>query len=85
MTDQISRLFRALPEAAAAPLRIGVLVDGSELPRVFRGFLEDIRAADFAQLSLLIVNDEHPEPSQATGGVARYVRTITDPRRRRHA
>ena len=85
MTDQISRLFRSLPGATAPPLRIGVLLDGFELPRVFRGVLEDIRASDFAQLALLIFNDEQPERPSPPGGVARYVRTLTDPRRRRHA
>lgn len=85
MTDQISRLFRSLPGAIAPPLRIGVLLDGFELPRVFRGPLEDIRASDFAQLAVLIFNDEQPEPPSAPGGVARYVGTLADPRRRRHA
>src|SRR6516165_1389528 len=83
MTDQISRLFRSLRDTATPPLRIGVLLDGFELPRVFRGVLEDIRASDFARVSLLIFNDERP--AAPARGLARYVRTLTDPRRRRHA
>src|SRR5262249_9346918 len=85
MTDQISRLFRSLPHSAAPPLRVGVLLDGFQLPRVFRGVLEDIRACDFARLSLLVFNDEKPQQAPASRGLSRYLRTLTDPRRRRHA
>jgi hypothetical protein len=85
MTDQISRLFRSLPDNADPRLRIGVLLDGFELPQVFRGVLEDICASDFALVTLLVFNNEQPGQPPAARGLARYVRTVIDAHRRRHA
>lgn len=84
MTDQIARLFRSLP-GGDPPLRIGVLLDGWRLPAAFRAVLEDIRASDFATLNLLVFNDEQSQPAPKTGGLARYLRTFADSKRRRHA
>ncbi len=42
--------------SAAAPLRIGVLIDGFRLSRAFRQVLQDIQASDFARLELVVLN-----------------------------
>ncbi len=83
MSDQISRLFRTLP-GATDKLRIGVMLDGWELPASFAGVLEDVNGSNFAEVSLIILNEEEAPPAPS-GGVSRYVRTLTDPARRRHA
>jgi len=83
LTEQISRQFLSLP-GDPAPLRIGVLLDGWKLPAVFRAVLEDICTSNFATLSLLVFNDDTTAAAPAHGA-ARYLRTLTDPLRRRHA
>ena len=58
-------------EGTGPRLRVGVLLDGEVLPRHFAAVLEDIRACDFAELTLLVFNLEErgaspgPRPSRA--------------------
>jgi hypothetical protein len=47
------------------PLRIGVLLDGWELPRWQRTVLDQIRASDFAEITLLLVHDARDRPDRA--------------------
>lgn len=49
-------------ESQAKPLRIGVMIDGFQIPSVFRRVLTDITASNFANLELVIVNREPPSP-----------------------
>lgn len=66
------------------PLRIGVLVDGSEIPRAFRQVLADIDASDFASLELVIVNRQPESISKAAPGrLSRYLRVLLNANRRR--
>jgi hypothetical protein len=70
----------------APRLRIGVMLDSTRLPRVFKAVLEDVRASDFAELVTVIRNDEPHDFGEAPAtGLNRYLRTLTDSRRRRYA
>jgi hypothetical protein len=48
------------------PLRIGVLLDGLAVPRWVAKILQDIMAAPFLTLSLVIVDATDPDPPAAT-------------------
>jgi hypothetical protein len=71
-------------KSQAKKLRIGVLVDGFELSRAFHRVLMDIKASDFAQLELVIVNRQ-PQlpPKPARGRLSRYLSLLRDGDRRR--
>ena len=45
-------------EGTGPRLRVGVLLDGEVLPRHFAAVLEDVRASDFAELALVVLNLE---------------------------
>jgi methionine aminopeptidase type I len=63
----------------AKPLRIGVMVDGLEILKVFRKVLMDIKASDFARLELVIVNQQtQPLPKASSGRLSRYLRVLQD-------
>ncbi len=67
------------------PLRIGILADGFEFPRAFRRVLTDIAASDFAQLELVVINQQAQLPPEPTPGrFSRYLRLLRESKRRRH-
>ena len=72
--------------ADAKPLRIGVLVDGLELLRVFRQVLTNIAACDFARLELVVVNQQPASvPTVGTASkLTKYLRVLRDSQRRSH-
>jgi hypothetical protein len=51
----------------ARPLRIGVMIDGFQIPRVFQGALTDIHRSDFANVELVIVNRKVQAPTEGPG------------------
>ncbi|HZJ54074.1 MAG TPA: hypothetical protein VFD38_08040 [Myxococcaceae bacterium] len=67
-------------EGAGPKLRVGVLLDGEALPRHFAAVLEDIRACDFAELALLVLNlEERAQPRTARLSRPRAIwRRLTD-------
>ncbi len=67
-------------KSPAKPLRIGVMVDDFVLAKVFRQVLMDIQASNFANLELVIVNQQAPAASKAepAGKLARYSRLLRE-------
>jgi hypothetical protein len=60
------------------------MVDDFEIPKVYRKVLMDIKASDFANLELVIVNrQEQLHPKSAAGRLSRYLRLFKDRDRRR--
>src|ERR1700691_1086281 len=59
------------------PLRIGVMVDNFEIEQAFRKVLMDIKASDFANLELVILNRQVRLPRKAVAGrFSRYLRPL---------
>ena len=69
----------------AKPLRIGVLVDGFEMIRLFHEVLTDIQSSNFARLELVVINrqDRATAPRPSSNKLARYVGLLLDPSLRR--
>jgi hypothetical protein len=66
------------------PLRIGVMVDDFKISKAFRKVMIDIKASDFANLELVIVNrQEQLLPNPAADGLSRYLSHLQDRDRRR--
>ena len=67
-------------EGTGPKLRVGVLLDGEVLPRHFAAVLEDIRASDFAELALAVLNlEERPAAPAGRPSRARAIwRRLTD-------
>ncbi|MEZ4425566.1 MAG: hypothetical protein R3E98_19380 [Gemmatimonadota bacterium] len=66
------------------PLRIGVMIDGSELIDPFAEVLRHIRDADFAELALVIRHVPHAVGGDLTGSrPVRWAKALADPKRRR--
>lgn len=74
--------------SSAKALRIGVLVDGFQMPKAFHQVLTDIDSSDFAHLAVVIVNREQ-QPAARNGAGGRGHRLFAlyakfDARRKRH-
>jgi hypothetical protein len=50
-------------KATGKSLRVGVMIDGGKIPRVFHKILTDIERSDFANVELAIINQE-AQPSE---------------------
>jgi hypothetical protein len=77
-TEMISSLYLH-SGSQAKPLRIGVMVDDLRISKAFRKVLLDIRASDFANLELVIMNRQGQLPPKASAGkLSRYLRLLQD-------
>jgi hypothetical protein len=69
---------------SSPPIRIGVLVDGMTLPRVFREILVDIESSDFARIESVVINKGSRLPEVPRNRLTRYAQLLVDPARRTH-
>jgi hypothetical protein len=53
--------------SGAKPLRVGVMIDGFQIPQVFHDALTDIKRSDFANVELVIVNQKAQRPAEGPG------------------
>ena len=73
--------------ATKAPLRIGFLLDGNNLPRFAARIIEDIQASNFAEISFLVYKKAPSTPAKTRpqSAIGRIARRILDPKLRKHA
>jgi hypothetical protein len=62
--------------SAAAPLRIGVFIDGFRLSRAFRQVLIDIQSSNFARLELVVLNCQPNTPAASKSRFSRRLRLL---------
>ena len=74
-------------QSAQPQLRVGLLLDGTSLPRCFAEVVDHIQASNFARIVFLVFNAEQQQPRIAppTSLPIRITRLLRDPRRRNTA
>lgn len=74
MPDALARAAAASRSDPTRPLRVGVMLDSEVVPRWVAWLLEQIVASDFAELALVVLNDESQPERTFRSRVARFRR-----------
>lgn len=86
VSNMDSSLFRSV-RSEGAPLRIGLLLDSTLLPRCFAEVVDHIIQSDFAKLELLVFNNETQQevapPQQTRSKARKLIDSLVDSKRRR--